>query len=370
MKTYMFIKTQCTGYRKLGRTLAFTLIEVLLSMVILAMIMLIVTQVIGQAQKSWKAASSRVTQFREARAAFDTLTRNLRQATLPTYNDWLYGTSRTPTKPTDVPTGIQKSGDLGFVADRSTTLVVGGGSGDILPGHAVIFQAPIGLSDTPASSGGSGALEYAKLKSLLNARGYFVRFGSDSDYVPVALASKLQDKYRYRLYEYRPPTEINSALDTDIAAGDWAKIPSSGNYIVPVAENIVAVVIGLSFAAPEASSAPSLARPATASSSSVPFFSAYNSYTGKASGGSGTVGLAQLPRAAQLIMIAMDEDSANRLAQQNGSAPPSIISGSGASFTDPTVYDQDVERVRNAMQRLHINYRIFSAIIMLPAAST
>ncbi len=64
---------------------AFTLIELLLSMTILTVLMLIVTNVISVVQKTWVRANSKVSEFREARGAFDTVARNLSQATLNTY---------------------------------------------------------------------------------------------------------------------------------------------------------------------------------------------------------------------------------------------------------------------------------------------
>src|SRR6478735_2184091 len=64
---------------------AFTLVELLLSMTILSVLMVVVVNVIGIVQQQWTRANSKVTAFREARMAFDVITRNLSQATLNTY---------------------------------------------------------------------------------------------------------------------------------------------------------------------------------------------------------------------------------------------------------------------------------------------
>ena len=64
---------------------AFTLIELLVSVTFLVILMMVVTQVIGIVQRTWVRANSRVSQFREARRAFDLISRNLSQATLNTY---------------------------------------------------------------------------------------------------------------------------------------------------------------------------------------------------------------------------------------------------------------------------------------------
>lgn len=341
-------------------------------MVILAMIMLIVTQVIGQAQRSWKQASARVTQFRESRAAFDTVVRGLRQATLPKYRDWVYKSGKTePDNLLDEPTQLVERASLGFVGGPTTNLVSGGGSSDTLPGHAVIFQAPIGFSNTPSSSGALGELEYGKLKSLLNVRGYFVKFGSDTGYVPAALSSRLKQKYRYRLYEFRTPTEKNSVLDGSVTEGSWARITPDQDNAIPVAENIVALVFGMSFAAPSGGAAQSLGSPATASNSKVPFFSAYDSYKGTAAGGGGgSPDKFALPRAVQVIMVALDEESAAKLAQQYDTSPPGLLGRSGASFASTDTYDQDLKRVVKLMNSMHLNYRVFSSIVLIPAANT
>ena len=66
----------------------FTLVEIMVSLAVLTILLLISAQVIGQVQSTWSASNARVSQFREARTAFDILTRNLGQATLNTYIDY------------------------------------------------------------------------------------------------------------------------------------------------------------------------------------------------------------------------------------------------------------------------------------------
>ncbi len=340
---------------------AFTLIEVLLSMVILASIMLIVTQVIGAAQRSWKAASSRVSQFREARTAFDAVSRGIRQATMPTYRDWDYtGNGQFyPNQFIDVPRYIRSYADVGFVAGRAADLVEGG-SGDRYPGHGVLFIAPMGKTSRP---------ELQRLPSLLNVRGYFVKFGTDAEYLPISLASRLQPKSRYRLYEYRPPAEqpADHGQSTDSLATEvWAKVSNKGNNLVPIAENIVTLVFGFSFAADSNTQAPDLASSPTASSGKLPFVSHYNSFDA----GKPIDGVPQLPHSVQIIMVALDEESATRLAQQNGSSPPSVLTRAGSAFRDPASYDRDIKTLTKAMQELRLNYRVFSSIISVPGSKT
>ena len=69
---------------------AFTLIELLVSMAILSLLLLLLAQLLDQVQQAWRYSEGRVSQFREARVAFDIITKNLSQASLNTYWDYEY----------------------------------------------------------------------------------------------------------------------------------------------------------------------------------------------------------------------------------------------------------------------------------------
>jgi uncharacterized protein (TIGR02599 family) len=332
---------------------AFTLVEVLVSMVILAMMMLIITSVIGQAQKSWRAASSRVTQFREARQAFDTVTRNLRQATINSYRDYYYGGgTHAPSTMLEPPAGIKVWAELGIKFDRASQMVNGVGGAVNLPGHAVMFQAPLGKT--------AQAL-YDPLKNLLCARGYFVMFGSDSDYLPRKLAARLQPRYRYRLMEYQPNTENNSVYGPTL--GEWTSIDYSKeqNVIHPVAENVVVMALGATFVTTQTNSN---STPDLASDSTNQIEFKYDSYV--EGGGLGTA--YRLPRSVQVVMVAIDEESASRMAQQMGNAAPNFAGAAGASFTNPTSLKDDLEKLTRYMQEKRMNYRVFSSSVLIMAA--
>ena len=335
------------------RRSAFTLVEVLVSMVILAMMMLIITSVIGQAQRSWRAASSRVTQFREARQAFDTVTRNLRQATINSRREYFYaGMKSFPDDPLQAPEGFRTTAELGIKFDRADAIVQGGGGSTNMPGHAVVFQAPLGKTAQQI---------YDPLNNLLCARGYFVMFGGDSGYVPRKLASRLQSKYRYRLMEYQPNTEDNTVYGASHT--EWMTINYSAaqDFIHPVAENIVVMALGASFT-PESSG--SSKTPDLASKESNSFQYGYDSY--HEGGGQGTA--YRLPHTVQVVMVAMDEESASRLAQQTGSSAPDPVAASGASFTEPLKLKQDLDKLTQYMQSKRINYRVFSSSVLIMAA--
>lgn len=334
---------------------AFTLVEVLVSMVILAMMMLIITTVISQAQRSWKAASSKVSQFREARLAFDTITRNLRQASIDTHRTFLWGTATYSSDPLAPPSGSGRYAHLGIKFDTANRLVSGGGGAAELPGHAVIFQAPLGKT----AMGEGSTVDISGLKNLLCTRGYFVQFGTDASFLPLQLASRLQAKYRYRLYEYQPNTENNTVYNIS-SNQDWATIDLSDarNTVRPLADNILMLGFAVSFASAATDTVPRLA-----GNSETNLEYGFNSYEAPEAAKK-----YRLPRYAHVFMIAMDEESAARLAQIHNTSPPDTVRSSGATFTSPNqLFGQtgDLAKVRAYMDSQRLNYRIFNSAVLI-----
>ena len=100
---------------------AFSLVELLVAVTITAMLLLMVVQVLGSTQRAWKNTRSSVGSFRDARQAFETITRRISQATLNSY--WGYDNPAAPT------TYLRQS-ELHFVCgpaddDRGRTLARG-----------------------------------------------------------------------------------------------------------------------------------------------------------------------------------------------------------------------------------------------------
>ncbi len=149
------------------------------------------TALLDQIQKSWRFSESRISQFREARVAFDVMTKNIGQASLNTY--W-----ELQDKDADgLFDGYFRTSELHFITMKASEL---GGSGTQQPvGQAIFFQAPLGFSST-----------YRNLNNLFNGRGYFVAFGSDRNFKPSFVKSP--DRFRYRLMEFRPPAESNQVF--------------------------------------------------------------------------------------------------------------------------------------------------------------
>ena len=101
-----------------GTGAGFTLVELLVSMSILSILLLLLTQLLDQVQRTWKYSESRVSQFREAGVAFDVITKNLAQASLHNYFE-------VPVDPkTNRPKGsnFQRISDLHFLTVRGQDL--------------------------------------------------------------------------------------------------------------------------------------------------------------------------------------------------------------------------------------------------------
>jgi len=359
---------------------AFTLVEVLVSMTVLLILLLISAQVIGTVQSTWTTSNARISQFREARTAFDIITRNLSQATLNTYvdydNSYLNPSSTTTAGATTLtPQNYVRKSNLRFVCDQAAALVPQAGGLVNTPGHALFFQAPLGIAHNAA---------YVGLDRLLCGRGYFVQYTSDDFFRPEILPAGLP-RYRYRLMEFSPPAEKNLIYSGQDAAGtqnnEWfagagvpleqeENGPANPGLTRPIADNIIALIIS-----PQTETDPNGVLEPTAI---APNF-AYDSLTVGAAGavgggggnlaGQGTQHL--LPPLVKVVLIAIDEKSADRLTQGDTSGTPPF----GATISD--LIDEDteaanlnvtLEQIAQELRNRRVNYRIFSATVVLRGA--
>jgi len=198
---------------------AFTLVELLVSMTFLVILMLVVAQVVSIVQRNWVRANSRVSQFREARVAFDTLSRNLAQATLNTYWENEFdplGTDSAGQTRRRAKNYVRQS-ELQFICGPTSAVITGAaGSAGNYPGHAVFFQAPLGVTRLVAAMGDQANTE--NMVNLMCGRGYFVEWGSDEPFRPPFLESlnSVPIRSRLRLMEYSPTSEMNRIYDTSL----------------------------------------------------------------------------------------------------------------------------------------------------------
>jgi uncharacterized protein (TIGR02599 family) len=342
---------------------AFTLVEIMVSLAVLTILLLISAQVIGQVQRTWSISNSRVSQFKEARTAFDILTRNLSQATLDTYID--YDANYLATDGIQAPSRYERRSYLNFVCGSTTQLFGAAANPTQLPGHAVFFQAPLGVTNQPSLAG---------LDRLLCVRGYFVQFSSDAAWVPgfIQQGGGYQPRYRYRLMEYCPPAEFNQVYNLTSQAAEGSEVKawytsalqttagSSGNQnnplatTRPVADNVVAIIISPR----REMSSNDQGIEGSAARAFAPAY-AFDSRTHPTL-------RHLLPPVVRIVLVAIDEASSQRLSVPGSSDPPF---SNPIKLVSAEQMGAEIESfVTNELQPKRVNYRVFSASVALRAS--
>lgn len=358
------------------RSPAFTLVELLVSMTVLVVLMTLVTQVVGQVQKTWLSSNTRVAQFREARTAFDLITHNLSQATLNPYWDTdTGGLSEDANRQSQIPTKYVRKSDLQFVTGRASNLVQAAPNRDQahLPFFAVFFQATLGVTQTP---------DYERMQNLLCGRGYFIQYGDDRAFRPPFVT---RDTNRFRLMEYSPTAEQNQIYydalnhlpvsrwyqDAGAAVDQNAEANASGGgtstavvrgFTRPVAENIVALII-----APRVSNqqAQSSGKEAHWIANDFNYDSTQVANTsGSSSNTQGTQHL--LPPLVDVIMIAIDEASQDSFTTDDVTQLQGVFSSAGNLDTSLTTAQGVL--INRAPPKKPVNFRIFKTTVEIRAA--
>lgn len=394
---------------------AFTLIELLVSITFLVILMLVVTQVMGLVQRTWVRSNSRVSQFREARKAFDLLSNNLAQATLNTY--WMSDLKPLAFdalgQPINVSKGFKRQSELHFICGPTSDAALLGVPATQFPGHAVFFQAPLGVVRTDqsaidaANAGTStgNVADTANLSNLLCGRGYFVELGSDAYFRPSFLntppySTLVPTHTRLRLMEYSPTADANRIYDsnyrttnpndirgwyqnseTGALANDVSNAKQNGTendavfkrfFTRPIAENILALVIS-----------PQTENTATDGTTSPNVYSIAPNYLydsaqpGAASSSASTQGTQHLlPPLLKVTMIALDERSGEYLASSaNSGVLNTVMLGVGGLFKSASTYTADLEgtpttpgALKTLLLSAKVNYRVFTTTIALRQA--
>ncbi len=306
----------------------FTLLELLVAMALVAIVAGMTLSILSATTSAWKAHKARIAAFSEARVAFETLTLRLSQATLNTY--WDYDNRGRPTR-------YLRHSELHFLLGRAT---------DLLPGipdtstDAVFFVAPLGVHEDPA---------YRPLIKMLTACGFWVQFGGEPGR-PAFLKDKIPERFRYRLHQFIQPGERLQIYPVG-PERDWFQ-SAILDWSFPIAENVIGLILRAKY--PEDGG--------DVSTYSYDSRSFPNPNAPPAT-------LHQLPPSISATLVIIDEDSAKRLAEKYGNAPPPILPGVGA-FTDPDNYERDIQDwealLRNFVPK--IDYRILNANIALRGA--
>ncbi len=126
--------------------------DLLVSTVILAIILVVIFSITQQTGRVWKSSQAKIESFQSARAAFESLTRKLSQATLNGYYDYFDANGRTPKDPSydGKPARYGRQSDLHFISGPGLL------THPAQVSHAVFFQAPLGYSNATNWSGYAG----------------------------------------------------------------------------------------------------------------------------------------------------------------------------------------------------------------------
>lgn len=356
----------------------FTLIELLLSLAILSILLVVITNVIGVVQKTWVKSNSRVSQFREARMAFDAMTRTLSQATLNSYwqNEFdiltadILGEERNKAK------SYIRQSELQFVCGQASILLAG--AADAYPGHAVFFQAPFGVTNMTTATGTMVNTE--NMVNLLSGRGYFVSWGDDSGFRPPFLnPTTVKLRYRYRLMEYSPTAESNRIYDTALRPitapanhNKWfqdakasmavvGEVASNRGFTRPIADNVVALIIS-----PQVEKNNSGAQFQTWIAPAYAYDSTQKDNAGGLLGDQGTQH--QLPPTIKITLVAVDDAAAEVMAAN--AASPNLMGAAGADFTNASNFEDDLKKLETylAQPPRRYNYRVYSTTVSIRQA--
>lgn len=379
----------------------FTIVELMVSTAIVALVMVILLQLTDQMTATWQYTRSKAEQFREARNAFDTMTRRISQATLNTY--WDYDDSSNPQS-------YVRASELRFICgpmqngakplDRGTRLR--------RPTHGIFFQAPFGLI-APTGSGPDWE-QFKGLDEALNTCGYYVEVNGDDDLRPEFLAGRyeiaplrirsrlmelMQPAGAMSLYRYTSgnPGELPLIKRNPGFSREWVKElldQTSGSdsdasnfrglLAHPLAENIIALIILPKLPARDVEELP--LTPEEKETALAPAYFYHSDETGAAEGKPGKLAAAlnskhQLPPIVQITMVAIDEASARQLDLRDITDDPLGIQNSecfisAGDFKEDLLYDQSSSTGLDSLEKRLIdrrmNYRIFTQNVTIRGA--
>lgn len=350
---------------RFGRA-AFTLVEVLLSVTVLSLIMTLLVNTLAVTQRVYTGAQSRVEQFREARVAFESITRRLSQATLNTY--WDYNDPNAPTR-------YVRQSELHFICGPAAALLTQSGL-DTKLGHAVFFQAPMGVADDSA---------YRELNSSLNAWGFYLSFEEDTRLGtrPSFLGTRLDARRRCRLMEFSQPTERLQVYVPPGGAPSGFKGMNTAPFAAttawynnqqlvrdssvtppllqsrPLAENIIALVFSPRSPVPSGTSS-------ARDYDIAPDYS-YDSRRFLSEPASPVASLSrhQLPPTVQVTMVALDEASASRYEREGGSTADLA---DAAWFKEATKHEADLLALTDRLSSLKLDHQVFTTTVSIRSA--
>jgi uncharacterized protein (TIGR02599 family) len=309
-----------------------TLIELLAAVAIMAVILTVIFGITQQTGNAWRSTNSKIDAFQGARAAFETITQLLGQATLNVYYDYYdaQGERRTAANAeTFAPSSYGRYSDLHFLSGKS-----------LVPNqitHGVFFQTPAGYSDAAADAG---------LETLLNSCGFFVVESADP--ARPAFLDNLPHppptRNRHRLMQFLQPSR---KLAVYASGTGRAWLTDAMNSATPptrqIAENIIALVV----------------RPRRSDQDPGPPLAPFYEYDSRA-GSSNPQGPTQhqLPPLVDIVMVAIDENSARRLEEGPGVEIADL-------FSSAADLDDDLRKLEERLSDRRLTYRVFRTTVAM-----
>lgn len=323
-------------------------------MTIFSIVLIVTAMLLDSSLKQLRIAESRMGQFQEAQAAFESMARRLAGCELNPYYDFVYPGNDT----SKVPTSFALQSELHFVSGPARTGAQALFTSGTHPTHGVFFHGAYGLTDST---------NWKTMGNLLNSWGYYLEFGNDSADRAVFLtnSSAVPPHFRFRLKELQVSAEQVRTYGDNLPQQtsttqmfQWfrnlaAASPSSGRTI---AENVVALVIN-----------PLESDPNTGTNTNL---SPDYYYDTRAFQYASTIPQARLdrmrhrlPPILRITLVALDEVSAQKLETANGTAAPDL--GLTGIFTDATKYDNDLATLTSNLQNRKLDYRVFTTTVRL-----
>ena len=331
-------------------------------LVVLAMVLVSMTD---QTSRTWRLTRSKVEQFQEARNAYETVTRRLTQATLNTHWDYRYTTRNAGAVKIKIPSAYVRQSELRFRSGPMDQLLSGSSSDVYRPTHGVFFQAPFGVAENE---------QYSPMDNLLNTWGYFLEVDDDKDLVPPFLTDIIPPRRSSRLMELREPTQAlrvyEMPLDSQSTAWFSASLDSPVRPVRVVAENIVSLVL-----LPRLS--PAIERARVQKGKRPWLIEDYDYDTTETNADAEINPKNQLPPLVQVVMVAIDRLSAQRLAETNGSdadlgiQTSDLFRSADKLEDDPgssKVGDGDLRTLEERLTDKKLTYRVFTSNVVIRGA--
>lgn len=306
----------------------FSLLELLVSCVIFALVLATILSVVNHTTQLWQQSNSRVDAFQNARRAFDVLTQALSQATLNTYLD--YDDPNSPKR-------YLRRSELHFlIAPASEVLPTLSG----VTGWSIFFQTPARRSADSVARG---------LEGLINACGFFVQFGTNADWLPSHL-DVATAKPRFRLMQWIQNTESLQIYSQP--SREWIRLSDD---IAPVADNIITLVF---WPREGFENSPGM----------LPDALSYDSRAGS-NNSPQPVTANQFPPLVEVLMVAIDEASAGRLGEQLQATIEECSAGLFLPSSSPgESFEANLATLEAELTKRKINYRVFRSSIPIREA--